>query len=389
MQTENNRISKILVVDDQEDNIDLVTTNLEMEGFQLSSAMNGREGFDSACRLKPDIIILDIMMPVMDGWEACRLLKENETTKNIPIIILTAKTGIKDVINGFNQGALDYLRKPFHVEELISRVKKIIHIKEEKKSLESVISYQEQIIQEKNLKFLEVAPFEVMGKMVGSIGHDLSNLLSCVKGNNQLAGMSDSMEEVKKYLEAEKKAIDMMKYFIESLRNFTLNKKSQQEFFSPLSILQNTIKILQKTLNQKKIQINISTNNMCQIFGDPGQYSQICLNIILNAIDAMEKEGTLKILIERDNHFIISRFQDTGSGIHPDNLDKIFNLSFTTKAKKKGTGIGLYTVNEIIKKAKGKMTVQSNIGKGSIFSFWFPTGKDQCSSNMNHDKYNS
>ncbi|MGE3063755.1 MAG: PleD family two-component system response regulator [bacterium] len=125
---EKNNLKKILIIDDDEDIISLIKIILENENYSVIGASSGEEGIKTAIKQKPELILLDIMMPVMDGWEILKMLRTEESTRKIPVAMLTCKTDVKDKLTGLQEGAIDYITKPFSPEELIERVDKIFKI---------------------------------------------------------------------------------------------------------------------------------------------------------------------------------------------------------------------------------------------------------------------
>jgi len=182
---------KILVIDDQIDTLELALTNLEMEGYRVATSLNGKNGLEIALSKPQDVIVLDIMMPGMDGLEVCRRLRKSKKTGYVPILMLTAKAGIEGIINGLKMGATEYLSKPFHIEEFLVRIKTLIRIKKAEDKLIRTNKHLEKLVAERTQKLIEAARFEVLGKMAGSIGHDLSNLLQSIQGQNELAQLYD------------------------------------------------------------------------------------------------------------------------------------------------------------------------------------------------------
>lgn len=136
----------VLVIDDEENIIEFIKLGLKYEGFSVASAMDGLQGLEAAQRLNPDLIILDLMMPGIDGLEVCRRLRANPTTHAIPILMLTAKDDVRDRITGLNTGADDYLTKPFSFEELVARMRAILRRQERGRGEENEVNH-EQILQ--------------------------------------------------------------------------------------------------------------------------------------------------------------------------------------------------------------------------------------------------
>lgn len=141
MTTEQNKKPLVLLVDDVAKNIQLLSNILSRRNYQIAFATNGSQALNMVAQIQPDIILLDIMMPGMDGFEVCRKLKEEDSTKQIPIIFLTGKTDTSDITTGFQCGAIDYITKPFNTEELLARVDTHLELKRVRDEMEGLISY--------------------------------------------------------------------------------------------------------------------------------------------------------------------------------------------------------------------------------------------------------
>ena len=367
-----NEKAKILVIDDQIDNVELARINLEMEGFAFESASNGKEGLEKSLSYRPDVIVLDVMMPVMDGWEACRLLKKDERTKNIPVLMLTAKAGVEDIVRGLDAGATEYLVKPYHVEELLVRVKTLARIKKAEDRLKAINADLERQVKERTKQLLMAARFEVLGKLAGGITHDLNNMLNIISGINQLCLSINDIDEIREQLEIQARGINLMTNFSMNLKRLAGRQQTEKKFILPSIIIKNTLNILETRLKTSSIFVETNCPENIHIFGDESQYSQICINLLLNSIDAIGKNGKIEILLSQDGDFVLTRIKDNGSGIPPENMNKIFELLFTTKPEGEGTGIGLFTFKEIVKDHGGRIDVQSEVGKGTAFSCWLP-----------------
>ena len=367
-----NEKAKILVIDDQIDNVELARINLEMEGFAFESASNGKEGLEKSLSYRPDVIVLDVMMPVMDGWEACRLLKKDERTKNIPVLMLTAKAGVEDIVRGLDAGATEYLVKPYHVEELLVRVKTLARIKKAEDRLKAINADLERQVKERTKQLLMAARFEVLGKLAGGITHDLNNMLNIINGINQLCLSINDIDEIREQLETQARGINLMTNFSMNLKRLAGRQQTEKKFILPSIIIKNTLNILETRLKTSSIFVETNCPENIHIFGDESQYSQICINLLLNSIDAIGKNGKIEILLSQDGDFVLTRIKDNGAGIPPENMNKIFDLLFTTKPEGEGTGIGLFTFKKIVKDHGGRIDVQSEVGKGTAFSCWLP-----------------
>ena len=214
--------------------------------------------------------------------------------------------------------------------------------------------------------------FSNLGKLVAGVIHDISSLLFSIKGNNQLAQITSDINKIRAYLKAEEKAIFAMEEFLRDLKDFYSNKKKDKEIFCPVAIIHKTLCLLEKLIKEQEVKITIKADKDLSIYGIASHYSQIALNLIVNALEAMEKGGELTIEIREENNFVITHFKDTGCGIKKSEIDKIFNYAYTSKSS--GTGFGLYFTKQLIKEQNGKIEVTSKYGKGSIFSVWLPKG---------------
>ena len=187
---------KILIVDDTPVNIEVLHKTLEPEGYAISIATHGKMALEIAPHLDPDLILLDIMMPDIDGYETCRRLKENERTRDIPVIFISAKGELNDIVEGFNLGGVDYITKPIRREEVLSRVKTHAHLNCFKKLQEKRI----QELEHRNDKLEELD--EIKNRFLGTAVHDLKNPLCSIKGFSELFLREDAS-----YTENEKKGL--------------------------------------------------------------------------------------------------------------------------------------------------------------------------------------
>ncbi len=225
-------------------------------------------------------------------------------------------------------------------------------------------------------QLMKAARFEALGKMAGSLAHDLNNLLAVISMVNQDCRKSEDLGLIQRELKIQAKGISLMSNLSENLARLAGRQKTQRKLFPPSEVVNDSLGILEKRFSQKNITVKTSFSEGILIFGDPGQYAQICLNLLVNSMDAIGSNGRIDIEISHDGGFVLSRFTDTGQGMPPENLDKIFDLLFTTKPQGQGTGIGLFTFKEIVTEHGGRIDVQSEVGQGTIFSFWLPSSED-------------
>ncbi len=185
----NDKRDTILVIDDNKTNVRLLISTLESHGFEIITALNGTMGIQRAEFSMPDLILLDIMMPGMDGFETCRRFKSDDRTKEIPVIFMTALTDVKDKLRGFEVGGVDYVTKPFHEQEVLMRVRTHLMLRHIRTSLEQEIVERkraEKKRREYQHRLQQARKAESLGRMAGAVAHHFNNLLFVVSGNLEL-----------------------------------------------------------------------------------------------------------------------------------------------------------------------------------------------------------
>jgi len=343
----NNNLKKnILIVDDEKSNIDIILDFFKKididKRYNIIATRSGKKVLEVVKKRKIDLILLDIMMPDMDGYEVCKILKLDNKTKNIPIIFITASTDENSIEKAFNFGGVDYISKPFRSQELLARVSTQLNIVE-----------QSDI---KNKLMQEQAKMASMGMMIENIAHQWRQPLSQVNSavflidyeinsantsNNKVIEKLDEIERMTKY----------MSNTIDDFRHFFDKNRDKEEFYIKDSLL-NSISIIKDSLKQNKIKIELDIDNDITIDGYINELQQVILIVLNNAKDAFTAHHieNAKILIatkrlEKNMEISIC---DNAGGISEEIIDKIFGLYFTTKFKTKGSGLGLSIAKSII-----------------------------------------
>lgn len=361
----------IIIVDDIVKNLQVLGTMLEEENFDVAVAQDGFEALDIIEADPPDLILLDIMMPEINGYEVCEKLKQNEKTKDIPVIFLTAKNESEDVVAGFKIGGVDYVTKPFNKDELLVRIETHLALK-----------YSKDIILRQNAKLRELN--DEKNEFLGIAAHDLKNPLSGIKGLAELIAMGNMEEaEIIDFANHIKTSAEFMFGLITDLLDINSIEEGKLnlncEVFPINALLNNAILEFKQRAEAKNIELisNIKTTYV-MVNLDMPKTRQVIENIISNAIkfSPLNKQIYINSSVEKSNNFVLIEVQDQGPGISSEDMKKLFGkfarLSARPTADEHSTGLGLSIVKKLVEAMGGKIWCESQPGKGSSFKFTFP-----------------
>lgn len=336
----------ILIVDDIPKNIQLVAQHLKSLGCKLLFATSGKKALSLLKEGPVDLILLDIMMPEMDGFETCRLIKEEQDYAKIPVIFLTAKNDVADIVEGFDAGGADYIIKPFHGQELIERVKTHLDLKIHRDQLHK----NQQQLQE----------------LVHILSHDLRNSLSGISMTLDLADLeNDSLDKYEERIrEMSRNGLNI----IELVRTM-LSLDDKPVVLSPVNLqdcLNQSLEILKPQLYLKKISPLVHFDEKYMVMGESTSLiNSVLNNILTNAIKFSNKSDTINISVKRKNRMIELVFRDYGIGI-PENIqENLFNIHKAVSRKgtdgEKGTGYGLSLVKKFMIAYGGSISIKSSL----------------------------
>ena len=367
--------NKILIVDDVPQNI-AILDNLLKQTYNIIVSTTGERAVELVKKESPDLILLDIVMPGMSGFDVCNILKNDLKTQNIPIIFLTAKSEDESIIEGFNLGAVDYITKPFRPAELLVRINTHLSLLNYQRFLEEKVEMEINLRKEQEQILVQNSKMAEMGEMINNIAHQWRqpvNRVSLLLSNVQLALEDETIDPqyIHQKIQSSLQQLEFISQTIDDFSNFFSPSKTKESFNVSLAI-DKTIKIVRGTFSSFGISINANDDDFI-IYGTQNELAQVALIILSNAKDALVKNKVenpeISITINSSNKTIT--FVDNGGGIEPDIMEKIFDHYFTTKTHGDGTGIGLYTAKIIMQKTfLGKITVDNQRG-GAAFTLHF------------------
>ena len=420
--------SLILVVDDSQIQLTSITNHLKKAGYTVIETTNPYTALNLAREQKPDLILSDYFMPEMDGMALGEAIKSNPETSHIYFILLTANDRQSDRYHALNSFADDYLQKPISPQELLARVNSVMRItklqkelKDRNHQLEMAIKDLERANMElKNTQaqLLQQEKMASIGLLAAGVAHEINNPICYVDMNlgtmleylepienafrkvdqiisaipkdtepsiiekiqeykdyYQQEDISYILEDMKNMIKESREGSERVKEIVQTLRDFSHVDHSKRQYTNIHHGIDSTLKI---AWNEIKYKANVvkEYHDIPEVFCYPQQLNQVFLNVIVNAAHAIKDKGEIRIKTWADDRYVYIAVSDTGCGIPKENLSKIFEPFFTTKPVGKGTGLGLAMSYNIIKKHKGEIAVESEVGKGTTFTIKLPIESD-------------
>lgn len=415
--------SDILIVDDTPDNIRFLSSLLSEQGYHVRKALNGKMALTAVKTLSPDLILLDINLPDMKGYEVCEILKQDQQTQSIPIIFLSALNDVLDKVKAFQVGGSDYVTKPFQLEEILARIQNQLTIKtlqnqlqdqniQLQKAFSDLRKTQAQLVQKEKMVGL--------GQLAAGMAHEINNSIGFISSNLNPAReyIRDLLELVNLYQREYPQPPAIIQEFVEDINLDFLSQDIQKligsmqtgteriqtiilalRIFSRLNEseikavdihegIKSALVLLQHRFrsdrNKQEITIIENYGNLPLITCYASQINQVFFNLLNNAIDALELAmerlqaesliPTIWITTELvDSNCVLIRIKDNGIGISEAVQSRLFDPFFTTKPVGKGTGLGLLTSYQIIvEKHKGQLTCISTPNQGAEFQIEIP-----------------
>jgi two-component system, sensor histidine kinase and response regulator len=343
----------------------LLQTLLEIEGYQIDMVADGREAIKYVQDSPPDLILLDVMMPFMDGYDVTRHIRTHKEHDDIPILLLTAFHDVS-VAEGLDAGANDFIRKPFDHDELLARVRSLLRLKHSLDAQREMARAREDFVSRltHDLRTPLVAADRMLTlfnqEVFCPISDEMKQAITAMsRSNNNLLEMVNTLLEVSRF-EAGRKSMNFVSCNL-------------------LEIIEEVVQELQPLAQEKDLtitvenQINQDSGNPICVFGDRLELRRVIGNLLGNGIKFTDVGGiTICIQEKSDQNQISIAIKDTGYGIPTEDLSELFKRFRQGKNKRAGSGLGLHLSQRIMETHGGKIEVFSELGKGSIFTVHIP-----------------
>ncbi|GBD95318.1 MAG TPA: hybrid sensor histidine kinase/response regulator [Nitrospirae bacterium] len=414
----------ILIVDDRPENLLALEALLEGPAQNIVKATSGNAALGLMLEYDFALVLLDVQMPDMNGFETAELMRGNERTKYVPIIFVTAiSKEQKYIFKGYEVGAVDYLFKPLDPDILKSKVNIFLELHRkaaELKGAHEVIESEHKEVEKAyaelkatQAKILQQEKMASIGQLAAGVAHEINNPMGFISSNlgtlgkyvNKLTefidtqtgvieslksteaseGLKDKrrklkldyiLEDIEELIKESIDGAERVKKIVQNLKSFSRIDEAEYKNVDINECIENTLNIVRNELKYKA-EIKKDYGKLPPADCYPQQLNQVFMNLLVNAAQAIEKQGEIGIRTWNGDGIINVSISDTGCGIPEDKISRIFEPFFTTKDVGKGTGLGLSITYDIVKKHKGEITVESEAGKGSTFTVKIPVAEGQ------------
>lgn len=366
----------ILIVDDNPTHLAVLSDYLTSDGFDTLVSQNGESAIRRAEEEQPDLILLDILMPGVDGFEICRQLKKQAATREIPVIFMTALADMHDKLKAFKAGGVDYITKPLHLQEVLVRIN--VHL---------TLKRQQQYIQKQNAQLKQLNHDK--NRFFSIIAHDLRGSLNSLRDLTRITAENFeiySVPKLKEMIRMQFQTTDNLSKLLENLLIWARMQQGMIEYHPQQIDLENVItwNIQLAMLSAKQKQIPLTSRierKTYLVYADFNMVDTIIRNLISNALKFTHSRGSIAVTATADEHYVIVAVTDTGIGIPAGDIPKLFRIDVKYKQpgtdREPGTGLGLILCKEFVEKHGGKIWVESEEGKGSTFYASFPKAESQ------------
>lgn len=364
----------ILIVDDIPENVLVLRQFLRDTGFEVLVSYDGVDAIETATYAHPDLILLDIMMPNMDGFETCQKFKENDHLKDIAIIFMTALSDTEDKLKGFELGAVDYITKPFQQEEVLARINMHLTLRRLQRQLQKQNAELIQLNQEKN-------------ELLGIAAHDLKNPLAAIQSLSEF--MQESFDNLPKekmlkslgiVRTSAKQMFDLVRNLLDVYVIESGKVKVTLTAIKVTPIIQSLAEEYESRAEAKAITLHFNgLDNKLVAHTDASIFHQILDNLISNAVKYSPQGKHIWVKLSQDEKYVCCEIRDEGPGLSEQDKQKLFGkfarLTPRPTGQEHSTGLGLFIVKKLIEAVKGRVWCETTLGEGATFIVEFPVAQ--------------
>ena len=377
----------VLIVDDEPRNLEVLTHILGTQGFQILTAEDGEEALEKARATLPDVILLDVVMPQMDGFEVCRQLKADPATLYIPVALITALRGVRERTRGAEAGADEFISKPFDSIELLTRVKSLTRIKRLYDQLRAANHALEQRVAERTAE-LQRALRELKeldrlkSEFIANVSHELRTPLLHVKGAVTLladGALGTLTSEQTRGLRVAEEAAEQLEQVVEDVIDFNeVHGRALDLEPVPLAeACQSALQALLPRIQRRRVNVRLAVPaELPPVRADAPALTRVLRHLLGNAVKFSPPDGLVQILAERRGDHIRVAVQDQGPGIPPEERQRIFTLFYQSDGsatrRAGGMGLGLALVRKLLAAHGTQIELETEVGRGSAFAFELP-----------------
>jgi two-component system NtrC family sensor kinase len=403
----------IIIADDDKTSRSVLEKMLKKAGHNVFLAENGVEAWGLIKKGSIQMLITDWEMPGMSGIELCSKIRSENLSNYIYVVIVTSRDQKSDAVMGLEAGADEFLVKPVHLEELSARIRsgqRIIMLEEEKKKTNTQLLQSEKMASvgqlaagvaheinnptgfvSSNIKTLSdyykdisklIEHYKALAQTSKSLSCDdpiktkLSEIVNEIENYEKEIDIDFIMDDISELMEDCKEGTDRIKKIVIDLKDFAYPGEDELTVADINNCLESTLNVVWSELKYKATVIK-DLGELSPVMCYPHQLNQVFMNILVNAAQAIEKKGEIKVSTFADNGFVKIQISDNGSGISEENISKIFDPFFTTKEVGKGTGLGMNVAYNIIEKHDGRIDVSSKAGEGTTFTVTIPVEREK------------
>ena len=367
---------EILVVDDTPVNLKLISDMLTKNGYRVRAARDGIMALRSAKSNPPELILLDIKMPDVDGYEVCAKLKHDPATQHIPIIFISALNDTEDIVKAFEAGGVDYVTKPFQFREVLARVESQLTLARQRQQIE--------FMRQQDVEYYETIN-HMRDRFVQTATHDLKNPIALIVGYAGLLKSHQTIEaddELMEYVTGIQNGTLRLRNLVTDLLDIAQMESGYQLDLAPGSshqLIEACLEQYHLIAEQKGLQFKVDKGQETTVVIDRKWLQRAIGNLLSNAIKYTDSGGTVIIKAEPQPEHITISIEDSGIGIPENDIPHLFEAFYRVREKRhrevEGSGLGLTIVKSIIEQHNGEITITSSPGKGSRFDVKLPISK--------------